>query len=71
MEIWTALQMELNRLYKMFTQRNPTFEANGGKVSIVSHSLGLKIWRLFEKYLKIWNIKIIWLWLWHMFQAVL
>ena len=40
MEIWSALQLELNRLYQMFTQRNPTFEANGGKVSIVSHSLG-------------------------------
>ena len=40
MEIWSALQYELNRLYQMFTQRNPTFEANGGKVSIVSHSLG-------------------------------
>ena len=42
MEIWSALQFELNRLYAMFTQRNPTFEANGGKVSIVSHSLGNK-----------------------------
>ena len=40
MEIWSALQFELNRLYQMFTQRNPTFEANGGKVSIVTHSLG-------------------------------
>ena len=43
MEIWSALQFELNRLYQMFTQRNPTFEANGGKVSIVSHSLGNSI----------------------------
>ena len=40
MEIWSALQYELNRLYQMFTARNPTFEANGGKVSIVTHSLG-------------------------------
>ena len=40
MEIWNALQYELNRLYEMFTARNPQFEANGGKVSIVSHSLG-------------------------------
>ena len=24
----------------MFTTRNPQFEANGGKVSIISHSLG-------------------------------
>ena len=40
MEIWTALQEELNRLYEMFVQRNPYFETNGGKVSIVAHSLG-------------------------------
>ena len=40
MEIWQALQEELNRLYEMFVQRNPYFESNGGKVSIVSHSLG-------------------------------
>merc|ERR1719384_361424 len=43
MEIWAALQHELNRLYEMFTSRNPHFEANGGKVSIVSHSLGCVI----------------------------
>ena len=30
----------LFRLYEMFTSRNPHFEANGGKVSIISHSLG-------------------------------
>ena len=40
MEIWQTLQEELNRLYEMFVQRNPYFEANGGKVSIVAHSLG-------------------------------
>ena len=40
MEIWQILQEELNRLYEMFVQRNPYFEANGGKVSIVAHSLG-------------------------------
>ena len=34
------LQEELNRLYEMFVQRNPYFEANGGKVSIAAHSLG-------------------------------
>ena len=34
MEIWQALQEELNRLYEMFVQRNPYFETNGGKVSI-------------------------------------
>ena len=40
MEIWQTLQEELNRLYEMFVQRNPYFEANGGKVSIAAHSLG-------------------------------
>ena len=40
MEIWQVLQEELNRLYEMFVQRNPYFEANGGKVSIAAHSLG-------------------------------
>jgi hypothetical protein len=40
MEIWQVLQEELNRLYEMFVQRNPYFESNGGKVSIVAHSLG-------------------------------
>ena len=40
MELWQALQEELNRLYEMFVERNPYFEANGGKVSIVAHSLG-------------------------------
>ncbi len=40
MEIWQTLQEELNRLYEMFVQRNPYFEAKGGKVSIVAHSLG-------------------------------
>ncbi len=32
MELWHALQEELNRLYEMFVERNPYFEANGGKV---------------------------------------
>ena len=40
MELWHGLQEELNRLYEMFVERNPYFEANGGKVSIVAHSLG-------------------------------
>jgi len=43
MEIWNALQHELNKLYELFTARNPQFEANGGKVSIISHSLGCVI----------------------------
>ena len=27
----------------MFVERHPTFESNGGKVSVVSHSLGCVI----------------------------
>ncbi|KAG7164835.1 Phospholipase DDHD1-like, partial [Homarus americanus] len=42
-EIITGLTGEMNRLYTMFTQRNPYFEANGGKVSMVAHSLGCVI----------------------------
>ena len=64
MEIWSALQFELNRLYQMFTQRNPTFEANGGKVSIVSHSLGNSNLPLPSILFEVANIKLC-------FQAVL
>ncbi|XP_078000813.1 phospholipase DDHD1-like [Glandiceps talaboti] len=39
-EIVRGLQSELNRLYKMFCERNEGFEANNGKVSVISHSLG-------------------------------
>lgn len=38
-----GLQLELNRLYTLFCSRNPEFEEKGGKVSIVSHSLGCVI----------------------------
>lgn len=38
-----GLQQELNRLYSLFCSRNPNFEEKGGKVSIVSHSLGCVI----------------------------
>ncbi|KAL4399435.1 phospholipase [Malassezia pachydermatis] len=31
---------EMNRLYRLFLQRNPTFESDGGRVSILAHSLG-------------------------------
>ena len=43
MEIWQALQEELNRLYEMFVQRNPYFETNGGKVSIGMSNFYFKI----------------------------
>ncbi|XP_021379942.1 phospholipase DDHD1-like isoform X2 [Mizuhopecten yessoensis] len=39
-EITHSLQTELNRLHEMFCKRNPYFLANGGKVSIIAHSLG-------------------------------
>ncbi|XP_052768948.1 phospholipase DDHD1-like isoform X2 [Mya arenaria] len=42
-EITRSLEAELNRLYKMFCERHPYFEPNGGKVSIVAHSLGCVI----------------------------
>ncbi|XP_077394933.1 phospholipase DDHD1 isoform X2 [Festucalex cinctus] len=42
-EITKGLTQELNRLYSLFCSRNPDFEESGGKVSIVSHSLGCVI----------------------------
>ncbi|KAM8921260.1 phospholipase DDHD1 [Pelodytes ibericus] len=42
-ELVKGLQQELNRLYSLFCTRNPEFEETGGKVSIVSHSLGCVI----------------------------
>ncbi|XP_026157397.1 phospholipase DDHD1 isoform X2 [Mastacembelus armatus] len=42
-EITKGLTQELNRLYTLFCCRNPGFEEKGGKVSIVSHSLGCVI----------------------------
>ncbi|XP_067312333.1 phospholipase DDHD1 isoform X2 [Pseudorasbora parva] len=42
-EITKGLTQELNRLYSLFCSRNPEFERNGGKVSIISHSLGCVI----------------------------
>lgn len=42
-EIVNCLTHELNRLYTMFCQWNPSFEAAGGKVSVVAHSLGCVI----------------------------
>ncbi|KAM4690799.1 phospholipase DDHD1 [Rhinophrynus dorsalis] len=42
-ELVKGLQQELNRLYSLFCSRNPEFEEKGGKVSIVSHSLGCVI----------------------------
>ena len=42
-QITKGLTQELNRLYTLFCSRNPEFEERGGKVSIVSHSLGCVI----------------------------
>uniref|UniRef100_A0A669BF42 DDHD domain containing 1 n=1 Tax=Oreochromis niloticus TaxID=8128 RepID=A0A669BF42_ORENI len=42
-EITKGLTEELNKLYSLFCSRNPEFEERGGKVSIVSHSLGCVI----------------------------
>lgn len=35
-----AVREEANRLYRLFVQRNPTFEQRGGRVSVMGHSLG-------------------------------
>ena len=35
-----AVREEANRLYRLFVQRNPTFEQRGGRVSVLGHSLG-------------------------------
>jgi hypothetical protein len=40
LQIVSCLRDELNRLYGLFTSKNPYFEANGGKTSVVAHSLG-------------------------------
>lgn len=42
-DISRSLLMELNRVYNLFRDRHPMFEANGGKVSILAHSLGCVI----------------------------
>jgi len=42
-EIINSLTSELNRLYKLFCQKNPTFNKKNGKVSFVAHSLGTVI----------------------------
>lgn len=42
-EINQSLRLELNRLYCLFCERHPYFESNGGKVSILAHSLGCVI----------------------------
>ncbi|XP_056447281.1 phospholipase DDHD1 isoform X2 [Gadus chalcogrammus] len=42
-EITKGLTHELNRLYSLFCSRNPEFVEKGGKVSMVSHSLGCVI----------------------------
>jgi len=42
-QITKGLAHELNRLYSLFCSRNPEFEERGGKVSMVSHSLGCVI----------------------------
>ncbi|KAJ1187162.1 hypothetical protein NDU88_003941 [Pleurodeles waltl] len=42
-ELVKGLESELNRLYTLFCTQNPDFSEKGGKVSIVSHSLGCVI----------------------------
>lgn len=42
-EITQSLQTQINRLFDLFCSKNPYFIPNGGKVSIVAHSLGAVI----------------------------
>jgi len=42
-QIIGGLESELNRLYSMFCERHPYFEANNGEVSVCAHSLGVVI----------------------------
>lgn len=42
-QIQNALIEELNRIYGNFVKRNPNFAMNGGKVSVMAHSLGAVI----------------------------
>src|SRR5690606_38655931 len=39
-EMMDAVVTEMNRIYRKFVARNPSFVKNGGKVSIFGHSLG-------------------------------
>jgi hypothetical protein len=39
-EILARVVKESNRVWRLFTQRNPNFLANGGQTSIIAHSLG-------------------------------
>ncbi|RNA34157.1 Phospholipase [Brachionus plicatilis] len=38
--IMTSLTNEMNRLYNLFCEKNPTFKRNHNKVSLIAHSLG-------------------------------
>lgn len=51
-EIMQAIRQELNMVYTQYTSRNPSFEQNGGKVSIIAHSLGSVI---IHDVLTLWN----------------
>lgn len=39
----TSLTNEMNRLYNLFCEKNPTFKKNYNKVSLIAHSLGTVI----------------------------
>ncbi|KAI8051009.1 DDHD domain-containing protein [Syncephalis plumigaleata] len=39
-QMYDALIEELNRIYRLFLRRNPNFLLNGGRISILGHSLG-------------------------------
>ena len=37
----TIITKEINRVYRLFVQRNPEFLENNGKVTLIGHSLGV------------------------------
>lgn len=51
-EIIQTIREKLNLVYRQYTDRNPSFEASGGKVSIIAHSLGSVI--MYDM-LTLWN----------------
>jgi hypothetical protein len=42
-QMLSIISQEINRVYHLFLRNNPNFLAKGGKVSILGHSLGVRI----------------------------
>lgn len=46
-----VITREVNRVYKLFLERNPSFSKNNGQVSILGHSLGVR-YKVIIKYIR-------------------